>query len=186
MIGQKSAKCDRRVCRVRVTLENAYLEWKNTAWSTWPAWPCDPCTNVIYVIEAPQVTYVTQSCVSVTHISDVKKNSTWPTWPCDPSTNATDVARVTYVTQFCDPVTHVSDEKKTQCDPVTNVTLWSVYHFDQCHLGHICDPILCPSVWPMFPLKKYNVTTWPTWPCVQEIKFYPKLPKVTNMKSKNS
>ena len=129
MIGQKSAKCDRRVCRVRVTLENAYLEWKNTAWSTWPAWPCDPCTNVTYVIEAPQVTYVTQSCVSVTHISDVKKNSTWPTWPCDPSTNVTDVARVTYVTQFCDPVTHVSDEKNTmwpcdQRDPVIRVPFW--------------------------------------------------------------
>ena len=28
MIGQKSAKCDRRVCRVPVTLENAFFEKK--------------------------------------------------------------------------------------------------------------------------------------------------------------
>ena len=84
MIRQKSAKCDRRVWRVPVTLENAFLEKKHsvtnvTSVTLWPVYNCDQC-----YWSHNWVTNVTQFCDPVTHVSNEEKNTTWPRDPCDP------------------------------------------------------------------------------------------------------
>ena len=59
MVGQKSAKCDRRVWRVPVTLENAFFEKKTQRD------PRDPVTHITNVRVSGEKKH------SVTHVTSV-------------------------------------------------------------------------------------------------------------------
>ena len=164
MIRQKSAKCDRRVWRVPVTLENAFLEKKTqrdqrdqrdpvTRVPLWPMFLKSPGSHTWpnFVSLWPivfRVTYVTQFCVYVSYSRPGHKRDPI-LWPCVPESNFP-------------PKIH----------NVTSVTLWPVYQCDRCYWSHnwvtnvtqFCDPVTHVSN----EEKKHNVTTWPMWPCVPE------------------
>ena len=128
MMGQKSAKCDRRVCRVRVTLENAFVEKKHsvtnvTSVTLWP------CTNVTNVFAVTRVTNVTQICDPVTQIINVRVLG-------EKKYNVTNVTSVSLwlrnrilENEQCDQRDHVTQKQNSHKKPTTWPT-WPAWPCD--------------------------------------------------------